>query len=49
MIAGEEHRAAPPCSGGAAQTDPLLYHLHDLRTQTPQIPAPALRQAERGL
>jgi len=48
-LTGEGRRAAPPGAGGAAPTDPLLDHLHDLGAQAPQISAPALRQAQRDL
>lgn len=48
-LAGEEHSAIPACIGRAAQTNPLLNHLHDLSTQASQIPAPTLWQAQRDL
>lgn len=47
--AGEEHRVVPSCFGGAAQTNPLLNHLHDLSAQAPKVLAPTLRQAQRDL
>lgn len=48
-LAGGEHRIVPSCIGGAAQTNTLLNHLHDLSTQAPQISAPTLWQAQRDL
>ena len=36
----------PRGAGGAPQTDTLLYHLHDLCAQAPEVPAPALCQAQ---
>lgn len=47
--AGEEHSAVPSSAGRAAQTDPLLHHLHDLGAQAAQVPAATLRQTQRDL
>ena len=48
-FAGEGHSTVSPRIRRAAQTNPLLNHLHDLRTQAPEIPAPTLWQTQRNL
>lgn len=47
--AGEGHVSLSPGTGGAAQADPFLHHLHDFRPQAPQVPPTALWQAEGDL
>lgn len=47
--AGERHVTLPPSPGGAAEADPLFHHLHDLRSQAPQVPTAPLWKTEGDL
>lgn len=49
LSAGERYVSLPPSPGGAAEADPLFHHLHDLCSQTPQVPTAPLWQAEGNL
>ena len=49
LISGAGHLPLPSCSGGAAETDPVLHNVHDLGAQTSEVPTPALWQVEGDL